>query len=241
MTMKKTIAIIGCALGLSAFAGMNNVRIMFSTPGPDKYADGSEVKAGERYALVWKASADAAFSIAADGTASGGRIILAYGTKADGRCTPVLFQVDEGWLAENGLSGGVWAVYLLDTRLASGGYAPLNAAGLPTVVNASGVAADAMLAQSSSTSASVGSVGPTDVPAGVTNPVVESIEVKGAFVEVTVGGTFPCLKYTLASGDEPDDLAADSEATAANGDNAGTITLIAPKKDGGAFYQVIRK
>ena len=180
--MKKGFAIIACAFAsLAAFAGMDNLRIMFSTPGTDTYADGTSVKAGERYALVWKANADDAFAISADGTTSGGRIVLVYETRADGRCTPVLFQVDDGWMAANGYSGGTWAVYLLDTRLAKGGYAPLGADGLPTVVNASGLAADALLRQSSATDLTGGlsSVEPTAIPQGVTAPVVESIEVKG--------------------------------------------------------------
>lgn len=242
--MKKGFAIIACAFAsLAAFAGMDNLRIMFSTPGTDTYADGTSVKAGERYALVWKANADDAFAISADGTTSGGRIVLVYETRADGRCTPVLFQADDGWMAANGYSGGTWAVYLLDTRLAKGGYAPLGADGLPTVVNASGLAADALLRQSSATDLTGGlsSVEPTAIPQGVTAPVVESIEVKGAFVEITVGNTSPSLVYTLASGAEPGSLAADGDATAENGDVAASITIVAPKKDGGAFFKVIRK
>ena len=240
--MKKTFAMIACAFAsAAAFAGMDNLRIMFSTPGTDTYADGTEVKAGERYALVWKADADDVFSISADGTTSGGRIVLVYETRADGRCTPVLFQADDGWMAKNGYGGGTWAVYLLDTRLAKGGYAPLGADGLPTVVNASGLAADALLRQSSATATAVASGEATKVPDGVTAPVVESIEIKGAFVEITVGNTSPSLIYTLASGAAPDSLSADGSASAENGDVAASITIVAPKKEGGAFFKVIRK
>ena len=50
--MKKTIAAICAFASAVAVAGMNDLLISFSTPGPDKYADGSEVQVGECYSLV---------------------------------------------------------------------------------------------------------------------------------------------------------------------------------------------
>jgi len=243
--MKKKMAFWAAAFACAtAFAGMNNLRIMFSTPGPDTYADGTEVKAGERYALVWKANAQAEFSIAADGTTSGGDVILVYPTREDGHCTPVLFQADEGWMKEKGYNTGSWSVYLMDTRLADGGYSKLGADGLPTVVNASGVATAAVDVQGSATpSGTVASADQTALPDGVTDPVVQSIEFDAQFVYVTVTNTFSSLQYTLASGDEPGSLSADAGANAKNGDDkaTGAITIVTPKKEGSGFFQVIRK
>ena len=52
--MKKTM-MMGLVLAgaLGAFAGVDNVAITFSTPGPDAYRDGRTVLDGECYALVW--------------------------------------------------------------------------------------------------------------------------------------------------------------------------------------------
>ena len=50
--MKKTMMMgVVLAGALSAFAGLDNVAITFSTPGPDKYRDGRTVLDGECYAL----------------------------------------------------------------------------------------------------------------------------------------------------------------------------------------------
>jgi len=241
--MKKTMAFLVGALACTAtFAGMNNLRIMFSTPGPDTYADGTEVKAGERYALVWKAKAADAFTIAADGTTSGGKIILVYETREDGHCTPVLFQADDGWMSKNGYNTGAWSVYMLDTRLAKGGYAPLDKNGLPTVVNASGVVKSALSSEDYAVPAgAVTSADATAVPDGVGAPVVKAIEVKGAFVYVTVENTVPSLQYTLASGDEPGSLSPDAAAEAQNGVANGLITIVTPKSEDSGFFKVIRK
>ena len=97
--MKKSLSLlVGVLACASAFAGANNLRILFSTKGVDTYADGAEVKTGERYALVWKASESDNVVISADGTAEGGKIVAVYATKEDGRCSPVLFQADEDWV-----------------------------------------------------------------------------------------------------------------------------------------------
>ena len=39
--MKKTIAVLFAIASAAAFAGMNDLIVSFSTPGPDKYADGN--------------------------------------------------------------------------------------------------------------------------------------------------------------------------------------------------------
>lgn len=242
--MKKTMAFLVGALACTAtFAGMNNLRIMFSTPGPDTYADGTEVKAGERYALVWRAQDETAdFTIKANGTTSGGKIILVYETREDGHCTPVLFQADDGWMDNNGYNKGEWSVYMLDTRLAKGGYAPLDKNGLPTVVNASGLVKTAQSSEDYALPAGAfASADATAVPDGVGAPVVKAIEVKGAFVYVTVENTVPSLQYTLASGDEPGSLSPDAAAEAQNGVANGLITIVTPKSEDSGFFKVIRK
>ena len=66
--MKRLMTMLGVAgLAVASFAAVDDTLISFSTPGPDKYADGTDVLPGEVYALVW--SADGQFDgIKADGT-----------------------------------------------------------------------------------------------------------------------------------------------------------------------------
>lgn len=252
--MKKTVATVVAAFACAAaFAGANNLRIVFSTPGGDTYADGSEVLKGERYALVWKAAADDVFTVAADGATSGGDIVLAVETKEAGRCTPVMFQIDEVWLAAKGYDTGVWAVYLLDTRVTAEdgtvSLAPLAATGLPAVVNASGEAQDAVsvargegvLPASAGAAGAVAAVTQTALPADAPRPVVKAIEIKGDFVHVTVANTIPALQYTLAAGEKLGALARDEAASAPNGTASGVVTIVTPKSGNGGFFKVIRK
>lgn len=252
--MKKTVAALMAAFACAAaFAGANNLRIVFSTPGTDTYADGTEVLKGERYALVWKASADDVFSIAADGTTTGGKIVLVHETAEAGRCSPVMFQVDEGWLAANGYDTGVWGVYLLDTRVVSAEgattFAALDAAGLPASVNSSGEAQDAVsvargdgaIPTSAGSAGAVAAAVQTALPANAPKPVVKAIDVKGGFVYVTVANTVPALQYTLAAGEKPGELAKDAAATAPNGTDSGVVTIVTPKSDKCGFFKVIRK
>ena len=52
--MKRLTMMLGVAgLAVASFAAVDDTLISFSTPGPDKYADGTDVLAGECYALVW--------------------------------------------------------------------------------------------------------------------------------------------------------------------------------------------
>lgn len=253
--MKKTVAaLIASFACAAAFAGANNLRIVFSTPGTDTYADGTEVLKGERYALVWKASADDVFSIAADGSTTGGKIVLVHETAEAGCCSPVMFQVDDAWLAANGYDTGVWAVYLLDTRVVSGdgavSFASLDAKGVPASVNASGEAQGAvgvsrgegtLPASAGAAAGSVAAATQTALPADVPKPVVKAIEIKGDFVHVTVANTIPALQYTLAAGEKPGELAKDAAATAPNGTSSGVVTIVTPKSGKGGFFKVIRK
>ena len=51
--MKKIlVSAFAAVASAAAFAGMNNVVIAFSTPGPDKYSDGTTVVDGEKYEPV---------------------------------------------------------------------------------------------------------------------------------------------------------------------------------------------
>lgn len=126
--MKKAFLSFLLFSSIAVFSHANSIedaRIAFSTEGPDRYSDGSIVLDGECYVLVW--SKDGNF----DGFASNSecvdpedKIILFAPVAKDGRCPPVLFQVPAAVAYE--LAGGVYAVYLLDTRVLSGNNSQLS-------------------------------------------------------------------------------------------------------------------
>ena len=104
----------------TAFAGIEDKVLRFSTPGPDRYADGSIVADGECYALVWSPKGSTFSGFNADGTpvSSNDRVVLAAPLAQNGKCRDCNFQVPSEEYEE--LAGGEWAVCLVDTRMANG-------------------------------------------------------------------------------------------------------------------------
>ena len=226
--MKKTIAAICAFASAVAVAGMNDLLISFSTPGPDKYADGTDVQVGECYSLV---------GTKADGSQD---IVLNYQTKLAGKCSQVVYMVDEVTAAKY----TKWDVYLTDTRdfAKDGKPAGLDDKGQPKVKNVQApVAASVASSGSQFASATVKegvAAGAYDLAAAdVPQPEVTGIKIVGANVVVTVANTRPFVGYTLVSGKDTTNFSIPA-AEGVNGDLAGDIELIAPKKDGAQFFKV---
>ena len=231
--MKKTTAALFALLSAAVFAGADDLLVMFSTPSPDKYADGSTVLDNECYSLVWTGD---------DGTQT--KVITVPAAK-DGKCTPILFAIDEGDIAN--YRNGTWGVYLLDTRDfakdASGKtLAALDGNGQPTVVNVTAAVAEGIASKGSMNNASSSSsvaAGSYDLAAAnVPRPRVTGIEIVGANVVVTVKDTVPFVGYTLQSGDNVTNFSVPAGATSVSGNAASEIKLVTPKKDGAQFFKV---
>ena len=256
---KLLIAMVACVAGAAAFAEVNDVVLTFSSKGPDKYADGSLVRDGECYALVWQpAGAAGALSIAADGSvvdSTQGEIVLTAPVAKNGRCPTIAFQIAASYAAKR--EGGTWSLYLLDTRtFAADGTVSLagTANGRAKAVNAAS-AVDGATVQATAASVSLGAAAPqtlaatgaataaaaTALPADAPKPTIKDIRVEGGFVYVTVSDTAPYLQYNLAAGTDPAKL---DEAKAAqnpvNGKSGEDIILVTPAKSGGAFFRVER-
>ena len=120
LIMKKIAGLI-CLLMVSvAFSGMDDKVLRFSTPGPDRYADGSIVADGECYALVWSPKGKTFSGFNANGTpvSSSDFVVLAAPLAQNGRCIDSIFQVpaEEYEVLKNGemrggaelLAGAVW-------------------------------------------------------------------------------------------------------------------------------------
>jgi hypothetical protein len=227
--MKKTIAALFAVASAAAFAGMNDLLISFSTPGTDKYADGTDVQVGECYSLV--------------GTRKDNgqqEVVLNYQTKLAGQCSPVVYIVDETTAAEY----SDWGVYLVDTRdfAKDGKPAGLDDKGQPKVKNVQApVAASVASSGSQFASATVKegvAAGAYDLAAAdVPQPEVTGIKIVGANVVVTVANTRPFVGYTLVSGKDTTNFSIPA-AEGVNGDLSGEIELVAPKKDGAQFFKV---
>lgn len=243
--MKKTIILFAAAAFSGVvFAAANDVLITFSTKGPDKYADGSYVLDGERYALCWSTDFSK-FSIGANGAATGGKILLSAPVAKNWRCPTVVFEVNAKKAATE-YAGGSYAVYLLDTRKyadgqvvgLAGGTSSINAADAVGAALSVGVGSAASIAASSSAVASTGTAVPADVP----QPEITGIRIHDGNVYVTVKGTVPFLAYSLAESATPGGEGAATDAAQSGADSQDKeITLVTPVKEGGAFLKVGRK
>ena len=118
--MKRIMLAAVMAAALGAFAdGDDNIAVLVSTTGPDCYLGGDVVMDGECYALVW--SRDGVF----EGFTAGGApidtndCVVNVGAVAKGGRCRAAFEVSASLAAE--LENGVYAVYVLDTRVTDGG------------------------------------------------------------------------------------------------------------------------
>ena len=238
-------------LGIAAVVFANSVgdaRISFSTKGPDRYADGSVVMDGECYALVW--SSDGKF----DGFAANGacidtydRVVLMAPVAKDGRCPPVLFQIPQAEAEE--LAGGQYAVYLLDTRVASGDavrpygtvngkLALMNGYGAASANLAVGALNAKAAAETEKGSSGLVASSVSVAPADCEQPRIKSMRIEGDNVFLTVENLKGFMRVRSGG-----DLTASDSATAAveTSGEGGEVTLVTRKPESpSGFFKVIR-
>lgn len=249
--MKKQSIALSLTLGIAAVAFANSVgdaRISFSTKGPDRYADGSVVMDGECYALVW--SNDGKF----DGFAANGecidsydRIVLIAPVARDGRCPPVLFQIPQ--IEAEELAGGQYAVYLLDTRIASGEavrpcgtvngkLALMNGYGAASANLAVGGLSAKTAAETENGAAGLVASNVSAAPADCEQPRIKSMRIEGDNVFLTVENLKGFMRVRSGG-----DLTASDSATAAveTSGEGGEVTLLTRKPESpSGFFKVIR-
>ena len=252
--MKKILAGIVMIAGLAVFADAANTLIYFRTVGPDTYADGSTVRDGERYALVW--SQDGEFGgISADCTPvrDGDRIIAVLSAAKGGCCPMAVYQIS----SDEAPSSGVYEVYLLDTRVLDdkgefSGFSPWNG-NKPSVVRKASSAVSSYAAktagegpaQNESSESSASAAIATAVPTAAqgTKPEVTAIKVDGPNVYITVKNTLPFLEYNVAGNDtiEGIDQAENKGVPRQGGATVNEeITIVVPKENSGKFFKVRR-
>lgn len=247
--MRISLFFLSLAIGSIALAhDVADACISFSTHGPDRYADGTVVLDGECYALVW--SPDGVFS----GFTAGGectdpsdRLVLLAPVAKDGRCPEVLFQIPVALADE--LEGGVYAVYVLDTRVSSadgsvsargtenGSVALINGYGVAgAAIGVKGKAGPSKAAESDGGGAHVAAAA-TLASGDCRQPKVKNLRVEGEWVYLTVEN----LKgYMRVHGGETLEVPGTTGvAVETSGDSVETV-LVAPKKGSSGFYRVVR-
>lgn len=227
--MKKIMFFV-CAFGVSlaTLAAVDDSLLMFSTKGPDKYSNGSDVLAGECYALCYVTDA-ATFAIKSDGTAAaGGEVLLTAPMAApmeDGsgmHCPNMIYTIPAAKAAS--LSGGSYAVYLLDTRVqdasAPGGYrvAGLSSGGKAAVVNGAGQVASGGTVEAGASGIATynGTIvvgASVSMESVVDQPAITAIRVDGAEVVLTVSGLSPAVDYKVLTGAGPSGVSTEVETT----------------------------
>lgn len=238
--MKKSLFVALTLVSAFAFGEVDDTVITFSTPGPDKYADGSTVLDGECYALVWTKDGATFGGLTADckPVSSTDKVVLIAPAAEGGRCPTIVFEINAKYAAAN-YQGGTYAVYLLDTRIGKGKLAKV-VNGVPQVVNkfgnvhgkgAKGVAGagfgEALDAKASVALADVG------VYSEIESPKIETMEIAGAKIVLTVSGMSEAADYFVVPGESPDAFA-EALSTKPEGN---VFTFDKPKKAG--FFKVV--
>ena len=241
--MKNILMTILAALALSALAGQDNMLATFSTKGPDCYADGTVVKDGECYALVWTHTNAVFQGITVTGEAVGSqdenRVLCIVPFAKDGHCREVVVEVNKV-LADLYAGSGTFSLHLLDTRKADG-----VPGGVESGVNGFGAAEEFTLSASeqlqtiSATNAALAATA-TVLPASIPQPKIKSIEVKDGIVRLTVARTSKMVRYGVSSGTSPTAMSADADFAPQDGDDLGDIVIEAPAKGNSGFFSVGR-
>lgn len=107
--------LISCTAAYAAatVGGVPAATVSFGTPGPDYYADGSQIVDGETYYLLFVPTG-ATFAIDNEGTVTGGATLVHTGKAKDGRCGEVIVEL------KNVYTNGTFQMVVLDTRDGSG-------------------------------------------------------------------------------------------------------------------------
>lgn len=256
--MKKTfkcllaIAAVVCTTVASATTG--DAVLAFSTKGPDAYADGTPVREGEYYALVWTRGGTPFAGVDLEGRAvdAENSAIVTAQPLADARrrCPLTLFQLDAAFVASH--ADGAYALVLLDTRVSDGKGGLVPSADLSHVNGWSEVEGSRIYAVSGRTGTAAragGELGTrtlqaSAIPSGleIPEPRITGIRVVDGQVELTVKGTSDRLLYNVATGASPErrDRTHAAEAVQGQADAEAEVRLVAPAVEGQRFFKVIR-
>jgi len=252
--MKKFSLMIGAAAVAAVATAAEPSWVIFSSEGPDCYADGTEVMDGEYYALIYSEGPNSVFK----GFDTTGKLIddvqdtiVGMAPLAENHaCRPVLFVVDKN--GQNPYTNGVFEVYLLDTRVKAqdgtvtvaerdpdtgdfvsvGGYEPVKAQ----------IKSNTMTNLSSADALDGSGAIETGLPAEFNQPTITGFTVNELDdqVVVTVTNTVPSVRYTVAGGQTLDGINA-TKISGVNGAKDGKeLNLVFPEPQLNRFFKVVR-
>jgi hypothetical protein len=255
--MKRTLSLLaGLALAAAAIGGdgLSQLSITMSTQGPDRYADGTAVAAGETYLLVYVNEGATFGGVCTDGTlvdAANNRIVTTSQATAASKCAFKAIQ----YAAADFPVGGTWVIVLLDTRTAGGAPGGLVAAHSPANAQSSASSRDLALGTLSAPAAngtglSAGSE--TASPAGTPAPVITAVRTQSGSVEVKFSNFTDGALYEVHASTN---IAAGAWVTAAGGQRVQArdlgvtpgpgaelpVTVTVPANDTVRFFKVIAK
>lgn len=222
--------------------------LTFSTKGPDRYADGTQVYDKEKYALVYMTSTTNNFGgFYTDGTlvnTNQNQVLLIAPVAANGCCPEQIVQFDASLIKKGAY--GRYVVVLLDTR------APDTATTtqLGDIVIGWSEPIQSMVAESNqggpNTVSSVDSVRSGNVPqlpADIPTPVITGLTVANDKVTVTVENASTKAYYAVSATDDiKKDKGQWSKAQFVDhkkGDATGKVQLEYPVSKGEKFFQVV--
>jgi len=185
--MKKTLSLISGLLMAATMFGAearDQLTLSMSTPGPDTYADGTPVPAGETYLLVYVKQGAVFGGVHTDGSLVDpvNNVIATTALAVEGsKCGYKAIQYPAATYPE----GGSWVTVLLDTRKADGSVGGLVAAQGASA--ASGAASALSLGTAGgSAAAGLSAAGPAPSPAGTPPPVIAAIQADNGQVSLRI-------------------------------------------------------
>jgi hypothetical protein len=249
--MKKILWTVLCVTLAGSLFGVDlkgKRTLTFSTPGVDRYADGTQVLDNEKYALIYMTSAATNFGgFYMDGTlvnTNQNQLLCKLPVAKDGRCPEQQVQFD-GSLIKKG-PGGKYVVVLLDTRApdtATTGTLGDLVMGWSEPVQSSVAESTTGGPNSITTTDAVNSGNVPLLPPDVTAPVITGINVATDKVTVSVENASPKAYYALSSTDDikknKGQWVKTEFANRKKGDASGKVELEYPVSEGGKFFQVV--
>lgn len=215
--MNKYISLIGALLCATLFGAADDMVLSFSTPGVDRYADGTKVLEGESYALVWTADGATFEGLTSEclPVSESNKLVVVASLAKQWKCPVTVLEIS----AEDAkqYEKGTFALYLLDTRVkGSDGKVSLASYvnGRPQVVNSFGVSdADGnSVASASGVAGSINGVsavklGAVGVYSQIDPPAITAMKIGEATIRLEVKGMSMAADYFVVPGVAPGSFA----------------------------------
>ena len=218
--MKKILMVVAAMAAMCGFAGQDDLLVTLTVNEKLAYKDSSPV-VNDRVALVWTPTGVEFKGFYADGTLVDGQSqALAFINVKDGAVGTVAFQISASRVEKMKLTGGSYALYLLDTRGADKKPVTVEGQSANTVaavnyfvklVGTDAQGGDAVGGASSAASAGTSAdkivaQGVAQLPVEETElkPVIKSAKVEDGKFKVTIEKAVPYMAYGLMAGTTPD-------------------------------------